>query len=944
MNVRRHPVAQNRIVRRLQRHTRLTTLFRQPDQHQIGAEKSSSSFYLGEPIQSAQAPIVQKAPVAAFAAPEVEPSAESAGNEVRRMPQTSVHSPIQASQWVESASTALVEPQAIPTTSLPASSPRQESHPVQPASSTLPEPQTYSATPPPAHSPSEAARSVQPSESPLSVPQIVPTTASPTPTPNPTPSVQRVEDEDSSWRRLQKIFNLHQKKQEAETAPPTGTASEPKESRQGPISADASSSIQRKPADSNPSAGQPHEASKPITVPSPPPTAPPAESARPAVTPESPATSSSTVQTSPAVDPTEHHRYPTFDQLKGQEAAEFQTGSTSSQRGSSPDVSRSAPPIEPQAQVQRGAPDHPSEAVIQRTLTTEPGTSIRPKSEPSPPARSTSGQSPQPNVDSTGELDRPGSPGLTPFYEPSSGIDRPALTHTPAADNDESISEIRPFEYESTAEKDDDGSSSHLLPLEAIWPVQRAEEPAGANREQVSTADLSVALSSPPADPKLAHNIRQVLQRVSTQQPTQSSVEVVTPRRARPHQPPTVFRSEVSKPAAQMPNVEAAARRPSPQPEADMAPNQPGEVKMVPTEIGPLPSDLWDLLGQAPPSTTAQNQAQVPDTGSPAQSQVSPAPDTPGVQAKFEPAQVGESSTSATDTSENLSRSHFQDASRPQAPNQEALETGSSSNLEPFNPEPFLPDTTGLELNRSETATEPVPLAEQPIDKIGVQAVMQKQDAVTPVDHAHSQHQSTTNPIIDGSSMEETNFYDEAPTFTERTTSAEARPTKAAAPTSSNDATPSPFTTPITNPNQIQRQSAPPDIAAGDASRQDEPSTEPSSASPSATQRPAQHHAETTPPSPSPDKGGTAQAEAPRLSSQVQRQVEASEISPNRGEVGGASEISPNQGSAVTPESEGQGDSKAESAEAVDTDELARRVYHKLKNRLTVEWERIYRR
>ena len=87
--------------------------------------------------------------------------------------------------------------------------------------------------------------------------------------------------------------------------------------------------------------------------------------------------------------------------------------------------------------------------------------------------------------------------------------------------------------------------------------------------------------------------IREHLQQVSSGQSSDSSVELVMPRRPRP----TVMRRPHS--SIQPPETTAEAEA------STTNAAESAEDKLVDTEIGALPSDLWQLLGQAPPTTAS---------------------------------------------------------------------------------------------------------------------------------------------------------------------------------------------------------------------------------------------------------------------------------------------------------------------------------------------------
>lgn len=154
------------------------------------------------------------------------------------------------------------------------------------------------------------------------------------------------------------------------------------------------------------------------------------------------------------------------------------------------------------------------------------------------------------------------------------------------------------------------------LPLEAVWSVQRQgvsiataaatneDEPAAASIRELPAAERAV--------------IARALGQVATEQPTASAVELALPRRPRPPQPP---RSPTRLAAGPMSTTNPAltadqeigpllqrqlanATQPA-QEQARAGASAQEANQLVPTEIGALPRDLWQLLGEQPPSTPA---------------------------------------------------------------------------------------------------------------------------------------------------------------------------------------------------------------------------------------------------------------------------------------------------------------------------------------------------
>ena len=138
------------------------------------------------------------------------------------------------------------------------------------------------------------------------------------------------------------------------------------------------------------------------------------------------------------------------------------------------------------------------------------------------------------------------------------------------------------------------------LPLEEAWPVQR-QTPQRARPE-------SQAILPGETPPEILGQeehalVREALREVSPGQPTDSTVEVITPRRPRPA---SVLQQRKER--------QAISLQPSdhPSPESgkgdeyigdeyiDQAEKPLRTSETVETEIGPLPSDLWELIGESP--------------------------------------------------------------------------------------------------------------------------------------------------------------------------------------------------------------------------------------------------------------------------------------------------------------------------------------------------------
>jgi hypothetical protein len=196
---------------------------------------------------------------------------------------------------------------------------------------------------------------------------------------------------------------------------------------------------------------------------------------------------------------------------------------------------------------------------------------------------------------------------------------------------------------ESTAEtlqaEDQRPKTVQPLPLEAVWPVQRqsgqpaqqdifSDEGSGAEKS-LSSEKVAAALEILGQE---AHaQVREALREVSPGKPSESSVEVITPRRRRPafEQELGIGPAEKLAPRAQnqthsiqgiekeqadiertapVPGIESPARDFEPVPEEMvMAPEEIPGIEHRLTEIGPLPVDLWTLIGESPGAAQPQS-------------------------------------------------------------------------------------------------------------------------------------------------------------------------------------------------------------------------------------------------------------------------------------------------------------------------------------------------
>jgi hypothetical protein len=199
-------------------------------------------------------------------------------------------------------------------------------------------------------------------------------------------------------------------------------------------------------------------------------------------------------------------------------------------------------------------------------------------------------------------------------------------------------------------EKEPSTGSVQAMPLEAIWPVEL--RPTGQPPAQPGPA--SDAAAAPLVQRRSAEDVagddqvRSVLDSVKSGQRSDSSVELVLPRRPRPTSPAQLARmpetpTEESPPPVVPQTPPPAPRQAAPSPASPAAPEPSPAAPAVPpvqrqtetppadaplvqrqvetpaapsgpsqyvqTDIGPLPGDLWNYLGVQPPGSDGQSTA-----------------------------------------------------------------------------------------------------------------------------------------------------------------------------------------------------------------------------------------------------------------------------------------------------------------------------------------------
>lgn len=141
-------------------------------------------------------------------------------------------------------------------------------------------------------------------------------------------------------------------------------------------------------------------------------------------------------------------------------------------------------------------------------------------------------------------------------------------------------------------------------PLQAVWPVQRVATSGGVD----DFAPKAAVEPLPPVEASIpAHERAEVRRRVETiqaNQPTESRIDIVTPRRPRPVRQAQAALMETTN---TQPSVESAPPVLQRQGEDQHEPSSPASaattLAQIDTEIGPLPADLWRLIGEPPPTT-----------------------------------------------------------------------------------------------------------------------------------------------------------------------------------------------------------------------------------------------------------------------------------------------------------------------------------------------------
>lgn len=132
-------------------------------------------------------------------------------------------------------------------------------------------------------------------------------------------------------------------------------------------------------------------------------------------------------------------------------------------------------------------------------------------------------------------------------------------------------------------------------PLEAAWPVidDNNPIPVGYAVESVQQVGTASALSTDESNDGYAVDaVRQQVAKIETQVATDSRVDVITPRRP----PPSARKASVSSQPDTVHHEAAHRELAQPAPVSNLT-----QRAMVETEIGALPADLWRLIGEEAP-------------------------------------------------------------------------------------------------------------------------------------------------------------------------------------------------------------------------------------------------------------------------------------------------------------------------------------------------------
>ncbi len=139
------------------------------------------------------------------------------------------------------------------------------------------------------------------------------------------------------------------------------------------------------------------------------------------------------------------------------------------------------------------------------------------------------------------------------------------------------------------------------MPLESVWPVERRTTIQSSRGKPVAAPDPHPTQSGPPTLEKpYEDDIQQYLSDLTPSGKTDSSIDFVTPRRPRPVPLPEKGGHEPAVRESDTETIARTAQAGATQPETPPPAKGP---RIIETDIGPLPSDLWELIGDTAPPT-----------------------------------------------------------------------------------------------------------------------------------------------------------------------------------------------------------------------------------------------------------------------------------------------------------------------------------------------------
>ncbi len=162
-------------------------------------------------------------------------------------------------------------------------------------------------------------------------------------------------------------------------------------------------------------------------------------------------------------------------------------------------------------------------------------------------------------------------------------------TQTPPAVQRQVAPEATTQQAIAAAEAMTPSPAAKRTPLEAAWPVQRTTDTSASTPTHHTPAVPSAPVVSTQPPPK-SKEIQAKLGNITAGRPTDSSIELHLPRRPRPDVA-QAKRDGGDGNGAFWDRVRGTAGKPS---------------YDVQTDVGPLPSDMWEMLGETPPGGSGE--------------------------------------------------------------------------------------------------------------------------------------------------------------------------------------------------------------------------------------------------------------------------------------------------------------------------------------------------